>query len=73
VGSVGSVEDGLSFSVDKGADAGVSFDWCDEPDPGVVVFVVVPVEEGLAMGVGVVEGIEALGPIRVCERLVFQG
>jgi hypothetical protein len=56
VGFVGPVENGLSLAVDEGAVAGVSFGWCDEPDPGVVVLVVVPVEESFAVPVGVVEG-----------------
>ena len=63
------VEYGLSLPVDGGTVAGVSFGWCDEPDPGVVVLVVVPVEKLLTVRCGVVEGVEVAGPVGT----VFQG
>ena len=60
---VGVIEHGLAGGGDPGAVAGVSIGWCEEPDTGVVVFVVVPVEELFAVGDGVLDTGEAGGPI----------
>ena len=61
---VGVVEHGLAGGGDTGAVTGVSIGGGEEPDTGVVVLVVVPLEELFAMVDGVVEGGKAGGPIR---------
>ena len=57
---VGDVEDGLAGSVDGGAVAGVPFGGGDEPDAGVVVLVVVGVDELVHEGPGVRQRAESL-------------
>ena len=61
---VGVVEHGLAGGVDSLSVAGVTVRWCQEADPGVMVVVVVPVEESFAMRDRGGEGRELGGPVR---------
>ena len=63
------VEGDLACGVDLIGLAVMDLVWCHETDSGMVVVVIIPVEEAAAEGFGVFDAAEAFGKL----RLVFQG
>ena len=63
------IQGGLSGPETRRYEAAVNVGGSEQGDAGVPVFVVVPMEESLAVGAGVFDGAESLGEVRA----VFQG
>lgn len=64
MGGVGSVQDHGSSVSDLFGSAVVDVGWRVEADARMTMFVVIPAEESTAVGVGVLEGAEAVRELR---------